>query len=178
MYQDVVVKRRGALIVVASTLFFGASAALAASPDEKFMTQAAQDGAAEVAMGRMAQAKGSQPPVKEFGERMVQDHSAAGTELKSIAAAQGVQLPDGPTKKAEAMMGDLGKLDGPAFDRKYMEHMVDDHKKAIALFEKEAQSGKDPQAKAFAQKTLPKLREHLDMAQQTQQSLHKVAQAK
>jgi len=177
MSQAVVVKRRGALIVVASTLFF-ASAAFAASADEKFMVQAAQDGAAEVAMGRMAQAKGSQPAVQEFGQRMVQDHSAAGAELKSIAATQGVQLPDGPTKKAEATMRDLGKLDGQAFDRKYVDHMVDDHKKAIALFEKEAKSGKDAQAQAFAQKALPKLREHLSMAEQMQQSLQKVTQAK
>lgn len=177
MFKAIAVKRREIVIVAASTLF-SASAVLATSADQEFMVKAAQDGAAELVMGRMAQAKGSQAPVREYGQRMVKDHSAAGAELKSIAAAQGVQLLDEPSKKAEAMARDLGKLDGQVFDRKYMEHMVDDHKKAIALFEKEAQSGKDAQAKAFAQKTLPTLREHLAMAEQTQQSLPQVAQAK
>ncbi len=177
MFKAIAVKRREIVIVVASTLF-SASAALAASADQEFMVRAAQDGAAEVAMGRMAQTQGGQAAVKQFGERMVQDHGAAGAELKSIAAAQGVQLPDEPSKKAEAMARDLGKLKGQAFDRKYIDHMVDDHKKAIALFEKEAQSGGDAQSKAFAQKTLPTLREHLAMAEQTQQSLPQVAQAK
>jgi putative membrane protein len=42
--------------------------------------------------------------------------------------------------------------------------MIEDHQKDIADFEQEAASGKDPALKAFAEKYLPVLKHHLQMA--------------
>lgn len=133
--------------------------------DRKFMTKAAAGGIAEVEMGKLAQQKASDDRVKQFGARMETDHTKANDELKSIASSKGVELPTAPDKKAQKTMDQLNGKSGADFDRSYMTHMVADHKKDIALFEKEANSGKDAATRAFANKTLPTLREHLQMAQ-------------
>jgi putative membrane protein len=148
-----------------------ASVASAASPDSAFVKEAAAGGMAEVDMGKLAQEKASNDQVKQFGSRMVQDHSKANDELKQVAGVKGVQLPAGPHAKAQAEMKKMQSLSGSAFDKHYMDHMVADHKKDIAAFEKEAKSGKDPEVKAFAAKTLPTLKEHLQLAQQAQSAV-------
>jgi putative membrane protein len=142
-----------------------AQAASVPAPDRTFAEKAAAGGAAEVDSGRMAQQKATDDRVKQFGARMVQDHSKAGDELKQIGTAKGLKLPEAPDAKADAEK--MEKLSGRDFDRAYMNHMVADHKKDVAEFEKEASSGKDPEIKAFAAKTLPTLREHLKMATDT-----------
>ncbi len=148
-----------------------ASAASAASPDSAFVKEAAAGGMAEVDMGKLAQEKAGNDQVKQFGSRMVQDHSKANDELKQVAGAKGVQLPAAPDAKAQAEMKKMQSLSGSAFDKHYMDHMVADHKQDIAAFEKEAKSGKDPEVKAFAEKTLPTLKEHLQLAQQAQSAV-------
>ena len=148
-----------------------ASVASAASPDSAFVKEAAAGGVAEVDRGKLAQEKASNDQVKQFGSRMVQDHSKANDELKQVAGVKGVQLPAGPDAKAQAEMKKMQGLSGPAFDKHYMDHMVADHKQDIAAFEKEAKSGKDPEVKAFAAKTLPTLKEHLQLAQQAQSAV-------
>ena len=145
-----------------------ASVASAASPDSAFVKEAAAGGVAEVDRGKLAQEKASNAQVKQFGSRMVQDHSKANDELKQVAGVKGVQLPAGPDAKAQAEMKKMQGLSGSAFDKHYMDHMVADHKQDIAAFEKEAKSGKDPEVKAFAEKSLPTLKEHLQLAQQAQ----------
>lgn len=67
----------------------------------------------------------------------------------------------------------MNKLSGPGFDREYTKHMVDDHRKTVADFEKQAKSGKDADVKKWAESKLPTLREHLKMAQDTQSQVSK-----
>jgi putative membrane protein len=64
------------------------------------------------------------------------------------------------------MMDQLSHLNGPEFDREVQQHAVKAHEKAIKLFQNEAVAGQDPDLKAFAQKTLPVLQQHLAMARQ------------
>jgi putative membrane protein len=103
--------------------------------------------------------------VKQFAERMVDDHGKTNTELKSLAAQKNVTLPTELDAKHKAMQDKLSKLSGAAFDRAYMAHMVNAHKDAVALFEKQARSGNDAELKAFAEKKLPTIQQHLKMAQ-------------
>ena len=141
--------------------------------DRAFAEKAAMGGAAEVQSGRMAEQKGMNPQVKQFGARMAQDHAKAGDELKQIAAGKGLTLPQAPSPEDKREMDKLDKLAGADFDRAYMSHMVADHKKDIAEFEKEASAGQDPEIKAFAAKTLPTLREHLKLAMSADQAVRK-----
>ena len=145
----------------------GGTRTAAGSPDAKFAINAAKGGMMEVEMGRMAAEKATSPDVKQFGQRMVDDHSKANDELKAIASGKGMTLPAAVDAAGKAKMDKMSKLTGAAFDRAYMADMVKDHKKDVAEFRKEAKSGKDPDIKGFASKTLPTLEEHLKMAQDT-----------
>jgi putative membrane protein len=135
------------------------------SADRTFMHKAAIGGMAEVDMGNLAQQKAANDQVKQFGARMVQDHTKANDELKQVAGAKGVTLPASLDKKNQDTMDKMQKLSGAAFDKAYMSHMVDDHKQDIADFQKEAKGGKDVDVKGFADKTLPTLKDHLKMAE-------------
>ncbi len=134
--------------------------------DHAFMKKAAEGGMAEVQMGQLAQQNGQSQQVKEFGQRMVTDHSKANDELKQVAQQQGVQLPDSPSAKQKAEYKRLSKLHGDAFDDAYAKLMVSDHKKDVAEFQREADSGNNPEVKNWAGQTLPTLKEHLQLAEQ------------
>jgi putative membrane protein len=135
--------------------------------DTTFVTNAAQGGIAEVEMGRVAVEKGTNDGVKRFGQRMVDDHSKGNEELKAVAAQKGMTVPSTMNAKQKATMDRLQRLSGAAFDRAYMDDMVKDHQEDIAEFQREANSGADPDVKNFAAKMLPTLQEHLKMAQDT-----------
>ncbi len=137
------------------------ASAAAMSPDEAFYKDAAEGGLAEVEQGKLAQEKGQSQAVREFGALMVHDHSAANEKLKAVAASRGVDLPGSPGIAEMASIDKLKMLSGDTFDTSYVKGMVKDHEKDIAAFRREAQDGKDPDAKAFAAKTLPTLEGHL-----------------
>lgn len=139
----------------------------AGSADQSFMMKAAQGGMAEVELGNLAKSNAKSDAVKQFGQRMVDDHTKANDELKSIASQKNVTLPSSMDAKDQATKDRLSGLHGAAFDRAYMADMVKDHRHDIAEFQKEANSGKDPDVKAFASKTLPTLKEHLRLAEKT-----------
>lgn len=135
--------------------------------DNQFVNKAAQGGLAEVELGQLAASKGSNDAVKQFGQKMADDHGKANDELKSLAQQKNITLPTEPDAKAKQEKANLEKLSGAAFDKAYMSHMVKDHKKDVAEFQKESSSGKDSDVKQWAGKTLPTLQEHLKMAQDT-----------
>jgi putative membrane protein len=145
----------------------GASDAKVSHGDKKFMEEAAQGGMAEVQLGKLAAQKAGSDDVKQFGQKMVDDHSKANDQLKQLASSKGVTLPTDLDHSAKREMDRLSKLSGADFDREYMNHMVSDHKKDIKEFEKAAKSAKDPDIKNFASSTLPTLQSHLQLAQQT-----------
>jgi putative membrane protein len=145
----------------------GSGAALS-SEDKNFANKAAIGGLAEVEMGKLAQQKAASDQVKQFGSRMVDDHSKANDELKQVASAKGITLPTELDAKHKSKMDKLQKLSGAQFDRAYMDDMVADHKEDVSEFQKQSSSGKDSDLKGFASKTLPTLQEHLKMAQSTQ----------
>jgi putative membrane protein len=143
------------------------------SADSAFAMKAAEGGLAEVEVGKLAATQGKDEAVKSFGQRLVDDHGKANDELKSIASSKSITLPSSPNAKQKALAARLQKLQGAAFDKAYMAAMVKDHQEDIALFEREASAGKDPELQAFAKKTLPTLKEHLELAKQTQTKIAK-----
>jgi putative membrane protein len=137
----------------------------------KFLTDAAMGGMTEVEAGELAAHKAVQNDVKGFAERMVKDHGNANEELKRIAAAKGVELPQKLDRKHRSDLERLEKLSGPDFDRAYMKYMLEDHQKDVAAFRKAARNLKDPDVKHLASSTLPTLEEHLKMAEKASQSI-------
>ena len=130
--------------------------------DKTFVEKAAKGGMHEVAMGKMGLEKGDSEAVKSFSQRLVNDHSKAGEELKALATQKGITL---PAESKPSMASMLESKKGTEFDKAFRKAMIADHKKDIAEFEKQAKSGADAEIKGFAEKTLPTLREHLKEAE-------------
>jgi putative membrane protein len=126
---------------------------------------------AEVKLGQLAQEKGSNQSAKDFGKKMVDEHSKANDELKETASKENITLPTDVSKSEQATYDRLSKLSGASFDRAYARTMVSDHQKDVAEFQKEATSGKNDALKNFAAKTAPTLQEHLKMARDMEQSV-------
>jgi putative membrane protein len=132
--------------------------------DQQFISLAATGGLAEVELGRLAAQRAGRGSVQQFGERMVIDHGAMNAELAQLAQRKGMRVPITLDDAHQQVRDRLARLSGHDFDRAYMQEMVSDHMKDIADFEHQAQSGIDPDLKAFAAGALPVLRQHLDMA--------------
>ncbi|MEO8887074.1 MAG: DUF4142 domain-containing protein [Mucilaginibacter sp.] len=133
-----------------------------AEDDAKFAVNAANGGMAEVALGKLAQGKAVSAKVKEFANMMVMDHSKANDELMALAKTKNITLPDSVGMDEKKEMDELSKKSGKAFDKAYVNAMVDGHKKAVNLFEDGSKNLKDADLKAFADKTLPVIKGHLE----------------
>jgi len=151
-------------------------AANLSSSDQTFAKKAAQGGMAEVQLGQLAANKGTSQKVKDFGQRMVDDHSKANDQLKSIAAKDNITLPTDVAPPDKQLMNRLNGLSGADFDKAYMTAMVKDHHTDIALFQREANGGTDSDLKSFAANTLPTLQQHLQLAKDAASSVGAMAQ--
>jgi putative membrane protein len=135
------------------------------APDAAFVKKAAIGGMTEVELGRIAAEKGQSPAAKEFGSRMVTDHSKANDELKNIATKIGAAVPDKVDAKHQATIARFSKMSaGAAFDKAYAKDMVEDHQEDVAEFQKAEKQVKNSDLKKFITDTLPTLQEHLEMA--------------
>jgi putative membrane protein len=127
---------------------------------------------AEIKLGELAEQKGSNTLVKEFGKRMATDHAKAGSLLQEVASRNKISLPSGMDKKDRDTYDRLSKLSGAEFDKAYARHMVADHEKDVAAFKKEATGGSNPDIKKFAAETLPTLEDHLKHARLMQKNVN------
>jgi putative membrane protein len=121
-----------------------------------FVKNASMGGLMEVKAGQLAVKKGKSISVKSFGAKMISDHTVANAQLKKIALKKGYST--GMAMPASPL---LANTKGAEFDKNYITMMVADHKKTIAIFENAAAKAQDADVKAFAVKTLPKLKQHL-----------------
>jgi putative membrane protein len=156
-----------AAALVAGLSAWAAGTGTLENSDVKFIQKAAAGGMGEVELGKLAQQKAVREETKQFATRMVEDHTKANDDLARMAGANGVNLAQAMDEGTRKEMDRLQKLQGMDFDRAYMKHMVKDHKKDLKEFRHEAKANRDSDAKAFAQRTLPTLEEHLAMAQKT-----------
>jgi putative membrane protein len=126
--------------------------------DKKFVKKAYRGGMEEVANAKMAQDKAKDEATKKVAERMIADHTKANEDLMSIANEEHLDLSSIHPKPAT--------ISGSDFDKEYLRMLQKDHKKDIAMFETEANDvkpGEDRDVPSFAKKTLPTLKEHLQM---------------
>ena len=96
---------------------------------------------------------------------MIKDHTAAGDELKTIVEGKPGKVSKGPGAVQDAKILELKALSGKTFDKAYAKQALADHKEAVSLFEKASTDLDDADLKAFATKTLPTLKHHLEEAE-------------
>lgn len=138
--------------------------------DRKFMRDAALGGMTEVELGKLAVQKASSDGVKQFGQKMIDDHTKANDQLKELATRGSVQLPDSLDSKHQSRIDKLSKLSGEQFDKAYVKDQLKDHEADVKEFNEEAQNGSEPHVKAFAASTLPTLQQHLEMVKELNKS--------
>lgn len=135
-----------------------------ASEDSSFARQACQASAAEIEIGKMAALNTRNKAIRTFAQVLSDDHARAEKELSALFARK--QMPAEP-ELAEGLQHSLqrlAELKGGAFDAAFKQQVIEDHERAITLFEKQAEQGTDRELKAFAEKRVPQLREHLALA--------------
>jgi putative membrane protein len=156
-----------------STAALGGNVSPLSDEDKEFLISAAYAQRSEIDLAALAQAKAADPDVKAFAARMATDHGQANQTLDQLAGAKGLSMPTELPSDMKKNNEHLNSLDGAAFDRAYMDHMLADHQKAVADFERYATAVKDPDLDVWIDKTLPTLKEHLRMAQGTHTKVQK-----
>jgi putative membrane protein len=139
--------------------------------DNDLVRKVAQDNLFEIQAGQLASQKATNSAVKQFAQRMVQDHTRATPRVQQIASARNITLPTDMGAQNRGLLDRLSGLSGAAFDRAYADAMVTSHSADVALLQNQAQRGQDQDLKAQAAQNLPALQEHLQMAQLLSQQL-------
>jgi putative membrane protein len=132
--------------------------------DTSFIKEAAQSGQMEVQMGKLGTQNAQNQQVKQLAQRLEKDHSKANQELKQIAQTAGVTIQAPDSDKKDQHMSKLQNKSGAEFDKAYIEQALEHHQKDIRKYQQALQDVKDPDLRAYIQKTLPVLREHLQLA--------------
>ncbi len=132
---------------------------------QSFAQDLAQANIAEIELGKLAQHKGSLTGVKELGARLVNDHTQMNNQLKEWARTNHVTLPTHVSSTQADQKRKLEGLSGQAFDRAYLDYMLSDHAHDVKQVQEMALNAQDPQVKQLAEKCLPKLEDHLRMAE-------------
>lgn len=132
--------------------------------EKRFVKDAFAGGLTEIELGKLAVQKASSDAVKQFAQKMIDDHSKVNDELKTIAAKENITVQDSLDSKRQSKIDKLAKLSGADFDRAYIKDALKNHQQDVRDFQEEAKSGSDPDVKSFASKTLPTLEEHLNTA--------------
>lgn len=134
--------------------------------DLPFLREAAGANLMEVSLGRIAQTQASDRAVKEFGQRMVTDHSRLQQEFTTLASSNGVAFTPALDMEQQQEVNRLQRLSGPEFDRAYMELMIQNHQADVTHFENQSRDADSPRVRDLAARSLPVLRQHLSLAQQ------------
>ena len=142
-----------------------------ATNDKMFVKTAAEGGLTEVKLGELASQKSSSDDVKQFGQKMVTDHTQLNDDMKPIAQSMGITPPTQLNKKDQKMYDKLSAMSGDAFDKAYLSAMVKDHHNDLSAFKAEASSTQNADLKAAVEKGTAVIQEHTTMVE-------KLAQAK
>ena len=134
--------------------------------DRAFIARAASAGLLQVKLGKLAEKKGTNPSVVDFGKRMVADYSKANEELKSAAKNAGFLAPV-LMRHDQQIFDRFNSMGRSSFDKKYMAEMVEQHNEEVRLFQGEAAGGRVQSLKQLASRMLPDLQQRLTLATQT-----------
>lgn len=143
------------------------------SSDKKFMRAALEGGNAEVDLGKLAAQKGRSEDVKEFGKKMVDDHTKLEEEMRTVADKEGIRVRSGTMGKDKGLEKKLKSLSGESFDKSYIAAMVKDHREDLSAFKREANAGNDTAIKDEARQGTRVIEQHLRLAEEMARN-HKV----
>ena len=139
--------------------------------DQQFLTYAAEDNQAEIALCLLAEKRADSPAVKAFARLMVDDHVQIESELAAVADAQKAKLPEGVGEDGKKTHDKLDPLDGKEFDAAFMKAQIKDHGNDIKRFAQQVSSTNNKNLRRYASETGPILSQHLALAMAVQGSV-------
>jgi putative membrane protein len=132
--------------------------------DTYFVTQTSLGTPFQVDSGRLAETRGTQA-IQSYAQLMVSSHITVNNALTAILKNKAPTPPPTLLKAAySTMVSTLQHESGQAFDADYIGGQVNYQRANAALYQYEIANGTDPDLKAFAQQTLPKIQDHLARA--------------
>jgi len=134
--------------------------------DAKFAVNALADGMTEVALGKLAQQKGTLAAVKDFGTMIVDDHNKIDQQLETLGQKLRIALPNALDNDGQKKVNELSALSGHDFDKAYVNAMIEGHQRATKAFEEAEKNVKDADLQPFAAKTILVIRKHLAAIEQ------------
>jgi putative membrane protein len=164
---------KGMATIYSSFVVFMALASVPASAldanDRDFARRAAIADMAEIELANLAKQKAKSDAIREYAEHLLTDHQQSSEKLKALASQKNIALPKDLDTKHKAQRDKLAALDGPEFEKAYIDGMIKDHRRVLQEYQMQAQKTQDSEFKAFAKEVEPKLREHLNHAQKLQE---------
>lgn len=157
--------RNLACVVVVSTAAVAFSQT-ASDVDKKFVKAALEGGTAEIRLGQLAEQKSNSADVRQFGRRMVTDHTRMGDQMRQVAQQIGVVPANSISVSEKAVQMKLGMLSGDTFDKAYLKAMVKAHEDDLAAFNQEVATGTSPDVKHAAKVGTQTISVHLELAKQ------------
>ncbi|MGB6688521.1 MAG: DUF4142 domain-containing protein [Terracidiphilus sp.] len=155
-------------VVCCFAAILAAAAALAAQSnaseaDKRFVAEALKGDMAEVQLGQLAEQKGNSDDVRKFGQKMVEDHTRLGDQMKGVAGQVGVTVPSAVSPEDRLLKKKLDGLSGNQFDEAYIKAMVEDHEEDVKAFRKEAGTATSSVVKSAASQGADVMANHLSM---------------
>ena len=137
--------------------------AFAADSAQDFVDKAAAGGMFEVDSSKIAEGKAQDQSVKDFAQKMIDDHGAANAKLETIAGEQKLNGAQRNWTPSTRSIWTPCKTAKDPVDGAYVQMQRDAHSDAVRLFESYAKDGDNAQLKTFAQETVPTLKMHQEM---------------
>jgi putative membrane protein len=139
--------------------------------DKRFLQETAMASMTSIEMGKLAATRASNESVKQFAQKMVQDHTRGLDYIRKTAARDGVQIATSLDQKHKATLDHIAQLSGPEFDRAYMKYQVKHYQKRVSEFQDESDNGTETGAKMLATRMLPAVQQHLNEAKDINKAL-------
>jgi putative membrane protein len=150
--------------------WFGEERAVGNPPAMLLVTTARSSGS-EISLSRIALERSSNPEVKQFAQQAMADHELMNQEIRALAERRHVSVMPVPDEVNQTVAAHLRKLSGLELDRAYMSEMVAEHSKMVTKFETEVREETDPEVQRWAEKQMPTVQKHLEMAQRLNEKL-------
>jgi putative membrane protein len=132
--------------------------------DRNFVANAAQSNLSEIEQGQLALQKATDAGVREFAQMMIDMHTAAQNELKTLGTNRNLSIADRLDEEHQSIKDQLSALSGAAFEKAYINGQVTGHQKTSAMMQTEIDNGQDGDVKAYAVKSKPVVDQHLAQA--------------
>ena len=121
---------------------------------------------AEVELAKLALTNSDSQDVKDFAQKMIDDHGKANEELKTLAAAHDMGVKPQQEASEKAIYANIKDVKGSNFDSAYIKHAVADHETDLKEYTKAKKTTKNPGLAVYIDKTLPIIEDHLKMAKE------------